>query len=618
LKRKSWKYLTFEIARLRTAWDRHPEIRSKIEKRYKEVATETLSRYDKWFWTNHPLDKCLKKGVGSFVKPNKPATRIFEAKELFDDKDFSLPAYVDIKIDGMRIQIHKSNTVELFSEDEGFKKSNKFKKAVTDINEALPKGTVVDSEGVLVVNDQVLHRTSFIGYANGKEYLEEKDEQSQFWVFDVLYWEGKDLRDLPYKERLDYLKKIKTTKHLKPTVIGKRGFICKTEKELLAAIKKVRAMKGSEGAMIKTLEGKYIKAAKDIAHNKTWFKLKNLKEIDCIVVDIEQPKHKKGPLEGKPIVGVYNYHIAAGPYSKECASVVKEKKPKKVIELKGKTWAYFGKTFNTSIKVKVGDIIRVFTPEVNRYKIEGTDCYTFGVFEPKVLEHVRERNRPDSMNVLMRLSGLTLPREVEKADWCSEQGGKWITVEGKHICIGEDRDLGEGLTERTLISRDHKTKLIFDVGRRETVDEVSSLYNHLPEKKKKRVDYIRISREPYTLDEFYRSKGKEVPSEYKKYGMPFVGGYYDKRTKEMGFFKGSTKETIYHEFGHVVAPQDYETANRWTETVWKEEKVSKYANVNWDEGFAEAFVWYKKDPAGVKLRNPKTYKFMEEYLSGKD
>lgn len=394
---KPTRFLYFEVARLRTLFDKRPEIRDGIIKRYQEVVKELDSRGAKFFWNPHPIDQFmdLKK---AFIRPNKPAWRIFTPEEVFGISGFELPVLVDIKIDGMRLQIHNDNGVQIYSEDEGLNKTHKFKEPLEDIKK-IPEGTILDTEGVLVTDGQVLHRTSFIGYVNGKGFDEEKDKQAEFWVFDVPKWGNKDLTDEPLSVRLSYLKKIPECKHLKIFKVGEEAFICKTREEVLSAIKRVAGKKGSEGAMIKVLSSKYVK---DV-HNKGWIKLKNLKEVDCLVVEIEQPKHQKGPLEGKPVEGVYNYHVAAGPYSETDGKVLLDEVPTKVRDRGGKVYAYLGKTFNTEIKVKVGDIIRIWSPEINKYQVKQSNLFTYGIYEPRVLEWVHERNIPDSLNVLNRL-----------------------------------------------------------------------------------------------------------------------------------------------------------------------------------------------------------------------
>jgi len=60
LKRATNKYLSFEIVRLRTIYDKHPDIRKAVVKRYREVVEEYKSRELNWFWSKHILDRLIK------------------------------------------------------------------------------------------------------------------------------------------------------------------------------------------------------------------------------------------------------------------------------------------------------------------------------------------------------------------------------------------------------------------------------------------------------------------------------------------------------------------------------------------------------------------------------
>jgi len=60
IKNFSEKFLHFEIARLRTLYDRQPDIRLRIVKRYKLIVDEYNSRGLGWFWSKHILDKLIK------------------------------------------------------------------------------------------------------------------------------------------------------------------------------------------------------------------------------------------------------------------------------------------------------------------------------------------------------------------------------------------------------------------------------------------------------------------------------------------------------------------------------------------------------------------------------
>jgi hypothetical protein len=604
---KPIKFLYFEIARLRTLYDSKPEIREAIIERYGQVVKELDGRGAKWFWAPHLIDQFIdiKK---AFIKPNKPAWRIFTPEEVFDISGFELPVLVDVKIDGMRLQIHNDAGVQIYSEDEGLNKTHKFKEPLEDIKK-LPEGTILDAEGVLVADGQVLHRTSFIGYVNGKGFDEEKDKQTEFWIFDVLRWGNKDLTDEPLSVRLSYLKKVPECKHLKVFKAGEEAFICKTREEVLTAVKKVAGKKGSEGAMIKLLSSTYVK---DI-HNKGWIKLKNLKEVDCLVVEIESPEHQKGPLEGKPVEGVFNYHVAAGPYPEEDGKVLLDKVPTKVREYEGKVYAHLGKTFNTEIKAKVGDIIRVWSPEINKYPVKETDLFTYGIYEPKVLEWVHERNIPDSLNVLNRLAEETSelhPREVAKQDEGGD-GGHWVTVNGRHIFIG-DEEQGNWEVNYEKVS-----------GSRQKVGEKTYLYNQdsdaFPEEEKKKISSALLLEDNKIKNRFSSvllTKGKDY------FGMNWreFDGEKWANTLEISNSSPEAVMTMEHEFGHEYTNYAREEGlNEEFEMDFKKARKTdgldtsafsltpEQSKKDIDEDIANAYAAYVVDPKALKEASPNRY-----------
>jgi len=395
----------------------------------------------------------------SFYKPNKPYWREFEPEKVADIPSFAFPAKVVMKIDGMRIQINTKEKT-LRSEDEGYHKENKFKKIIKELDK-LPYDSVFDAEGIMVSEDgEPLHRTSFIGYVNGKDYEPDKEDRCRFMIFDVYRYKGKDVVNLPFQERLEILKKVKDTEHFKVLREGKHYRIVKSKLDLVKAIKWASELPGSEGAMI--IWDKKIETATN--QNKAWCKLKKYKEIDCLVVDRTHPKHKD---TGEEIKTVWNYMIAAGPYEGRCAEIAKKYAPRGKVVIKSesrtlpamkgfdetkesfleaqgviikgqKVYAYLGRTFNTKITAPVGGIIRVVTPEVNKYPIldkngKETGCYYYGVFQPRVVEYVHEKNVPDRIEVLDRLASLTLPRGVSKAKTLTHEEYLRIREEGKPL-----------------------------------------------------------------------------------------------------------------------------------------------------------------------------------------
>jgi len=395
-----------------------------------------------------------------FYKPNKPYWREFENEKVTQIPGFRFPAKVVMKIDGMRIQINtKAKTLR--SEDEGFHKENKFPKIIKNEFPKLPPDSVFDAEGILVDKEgKPLHRTSFIGYVNGKEYEPEKEERSRFMIFDVYRFRGKDVLSLPFQERLKLLKQVKDTEHIKVLRESKHYWIVNDETSLIKALEKARKLPASEGAMVIWDSGLETKTNQ----NKAWVKLKNLNEIDVLVVDRTHPKRKE---TGEEIKSVWNYMIAAGPYEGKCAEIAKKYAPKRkiviapvsknvqsipglelaknsfleaqgIIEKDGKVYAYLGRTFNTKITAPIGGIIRVVTPEVNKYPIldkEGneTGCYHYGVFQPNVIEYVHEKHVPDRLEVLDRLASLVAPRYAKKVKELDKQTYLEIREEGKPL-----------------------------------------------------------------------------------------------------------------------------------------------------------------------------------------
>jgi len=374
---------------------------------------------------------------------NKPGWRIFEPEEFFDIKQISFPVAVKEKIDGMRLQVHvKDGKLQHLFSDEGHDVKDQFKCMADDFRK-YPDG-VYDAEGIMLTSEgKPMHRTAFIGYAKSKTFDLDKCKRSRIRIFDVLFFKGKDVRDLTHQERLKIAHSLPKLTFVKPEITGKlrqknvQGFIVNSRKEYLEAVKRVREVEGSEGAMIIQLDSKY---RKDTKHNPQWVKLKNLKEVDCLVAEVF-------PIEGTK--NVFGYRICAGPYSKECGEIVKKRRPKKAYEYKGEIYAVLGKTFNTKIRVPKHHVLRIKCDEILRDRIEGTNCFVYSAVKPLVIEYVKERNDvPDSIHVLDRLAELSLPRM--KGEWSIEKfvrrrGDSWCVLdsEGEPIKCYSIREFGE-------------------------------------------------------------------------------------------------------------------------------------------------------------------------------
>jgi len=367
-----------------------------------------------------------------YITLNKPGLRAFEPEEIFEEKEFADKTLVVAKkFDGFNAELIGGDEPHVYSED-GILKDGQLKNLLTELRKL--KGMVLASQAVMYRDGEPLHRTETIRYLNSKKYDAEKEDSIIFHVYDVYYYQGRDVRNLPYVERLKLLQKIKATKHIKPMKVkwGFRGdaeaYVVSGRETILDALDKVRKMKGSEGAIVSVAD----MTIQDKQDNMKMLKIKNLKELDVMIVRTV-----------RNAAGSYNHVVAAGPYPAKCGRIVLERKPKKAFEKDGKVYAVLGKTFNTTINPGKFKIIRINVLEVVKEPVEDTGCYTYSFMTAKVLAPLPERSSPDSLNILDRLAKETLPKKIEK--FVRRRGDSWCVLdsEGKPIKCYSIREFGE-------------------------------------------------------------------------------------------------------------------------------------------------------------------------------
>jgi len=141
--------------------------------------------------------------------------------------------------------------------------------------------------------------------------------------------------------------------------------------------------------MFKTLNGKY-----DAPQNKTWAKLKKEFEIDGLVIE-------KIPTK---VPTTFNYVLAVGPISAAYAEAIGEKY---TAHWKGRDYMIIGRSDATTFELKPGDILRVASEEVNIHHSEDPKYPRYAGYVMRVREPVPEKDAPDPVSVLTRLSELT-------------------------------------------------------------------------------------------------------------------------------------------------------------------------------------------------------------------
>ncbi|MGZ3789559.1 MAG: DNA ligase D [Bacteriovorax sp.] len=117
----------------------------------------------------------------------------------------------EIKFDGYRLQPHlKKSSIQLFTRS-GLDWSDRFPGLVHSLRDLEVKSAIFDGEAV------VLDREGKSQFGLLQQALSSGDDQKiLIYLFDLLYLNGKDLRDLPLKERKKLLREIVPSRH--PTI----------------------------------------------------------------------------------------------------------------------------------------------------------------------------------------------------------------------------------------------------------------------------------------------------------------------------------------------------------------------------------------------------------------
>jgi hypothetical protein len=236
------------------------------------------------------------------------------------------------KWDGMRVVISNGSEPSIWFEDSGNERANHpfFKKLSAAIAK-LPS-CVLDGEFLVRKGQHILPRTQIFTAIAG-----DIDAEPIIEVFDLLYWDGEDYSERPYKERLAKLKSVKL-----PAQLNKVEHYNVTDKASLERLgKKLAAVPGSEGIMLAVLDEPYHFGGTDaLAKVHTVF------EVKGIVLSVNRTQNG------------YTYTIGL-------AEPPEGYPEKKLTDFKGKKYASLGNTFVSKEKLaNEGDTLNVVVEEI--------------------------------------------------------------------------------------------------------------------------------------------------------------------------------------------------------------------------------------------------------------
>ncbi len=199
----------------------------------------------------------------------------------FDDFNY----VYEIKWDGYRaIAQIEERSIRLYSRNN--QEFNDRFPVVMEELEAIHHNVVLDGEIV------AMDRNGKASFQALQDYGQRKDKRLIYYVFDLLYLDGYDIRQLPLLERKRFLKQILPTSD----VIKYSDHIAEEGIKLYAKAKK----NGLEGVIAKRKDSAYVSK-----RTLDWLKIKNVQMQEAIVCGFTQPKGNREEF-GALILGIYD------------------------------------------------------------------------------------------------------------------------------------------------------------------------------------------------------------------------------------------------------------------------------------------------------------------------
>jgi hypothetical protein len=176
-------------------------------------------------------------------------------------------------------------------------------------------------------------------------------------IFDIIFYDG-DLHELPYSGRLKILEKLHDSKNIKK---ADYKFV-QSSSELRKAVEHYASRPGSEGAYLKRADFPYELDGKTQLN----LKYKNTYSIDAEVKEIHKVRGSDA----------WNYLCA-----------IKDKNGRDVP---------IGRTYNTSIKLELGEIVKVEFVNLNKYFDDKLKRGWYNWWSPRVIMARKDKKQPDT------------------------------------------------------------------------------------------------------------------------------------------------------------------------------------------------------------------------------
>ena len=296
--------------------------------------------------------------------------------------------FIEEKVNGFRCLLHKKGDRVVLYSDQGKDITLPFPTIVRQAKQICKHDYILDGE-LCPYNEkgEPLGRNAlakYIGAVKSKKDISDKNIIYRVW--DCLYFDKTCTMPLPEYERkkilFENIKDSENIKKLKFYEVSEPG-------EAREIVKKLSGLPGSEGAIIKHYDGIYMPGRE----YKSWIKFRIEIELRCISLGTLPVKNSNAV---RHQLGIY--------ITEREAKLIH---PEYITEFNGKKVLKLGNSFNTLIKAKKGDILKVTVEEVWRhYK---NHKYHYSLHKP----NVREKMELAKPSTLKDLESAVVSRGVE-------------------------------------------------------------------------------------------------------------------------------------------------------------------------------------------------------------
>ncbi|MBD7956486.1 ATP-dependent DNA ligase [Microbacterium sp. Sa4CUA7] len=199
-------------------------------------------------------------------------------------------ASVEYKLDGARIQVHRSgHDVRIFTRN--LADITHRLPEIADIVRAMPvRDVVLDGETLALDENEAPRPFQETMARFGAEAA--RDLVLHPWFFDVLHLDGRDLIDEPLRTRMAELARIAPAHRIRGEVTADPEIAERVSREALAA--------GHEGVVVKAIDSTYAAGRR----GSSWIKVKPVHTFDLVVLAVEQGSGRRAGM-------LSNIHLGA-------------------------------------------------------------------------------------------------------------------------------------------------------------------------------------------------------------------------------------------------------------------------------------------------------------------